>query len=1016
MRRICLAIAVLLAAAAPFFLSSCRGLGSGGASITESRVTLPTYPYSDPDPVPILARLSMRGRGSRLYPYFSYEKFSAAATEKPWTVIRMENPYIEVSVLPEVGGKVWGAREKSTNREFLYTNHVLKFREIALRGPWTSGGIEFNFGIVGHGPLTASPVDYLVRKNPDGSASCVVGAMDLPSRTRWSVTITLPKDKAYFETSPFWHNPTPFSQSYYSWLCASVKAGTDLKYIFPGRQSIGHNYAVPLDSWPVDAEGRDVSWYKNNAFAGSKSYFTVGEYEDFYGGWYKDSNFGFGHWALYDDVPGRKVFIWGLSRAGEIWVDLLTDKDGQYTEPQAGRLLNQSDHGSFAPYTVDRWRELWFPYKDIGPMVKASPLGVLHADVSGNALSVGLFPLGRVDDDLVVSSQGKELFREHLSVRPAEVWNKKIPVTVDPESYEVRIGNRLVYSSDPKRNDLSRPLHFKVDDESTVEGLFLSASRLEKERNYQDALQKYLACLEKDPLHIRSLTRVAELYARRAEYQKALGYIHRALEKAMYDPEANYVCGVISRRTGKLVDAKETLGWAARSMEYRSAAYCQLAEISLLEGNHELALEYGGRSIDFNMYNSSAYAVVSTACRKSGQKARAKATLDKLLEFDPLNHLARFELYLLTPNGRMLDDFKSLIRSELSQETYLEVALYYVGLGCTEEAVAVLRSAPAHPTVSYWLAYLLKDRSREESRNYLERAAASSASLVFPFREEDIPVFEWASSQTPDDWKPKYYLGLIYWGKGRVAEATGLLESCDRADFPPLFIARASLFRDSNPERALADYERAVKMDEKNWRAWHALSDFTARLGKNEEALTLARKAAQLFPDNVPIQIDLVKACLGTNNPLEAARLLDQIQALPFEGASEIHGLYVKANVDLGLESMSKSDWDRALQSFEKSKLFPEQLGTGAPFEPDVRLQDYLEAVCHEKLGDRKKAEEIRRGITDYTIKHFNERAMYHYIGAVALRQSGDRQKADELMKRARLSQDLQEILKKWGR
>ncbi|MCX6567817.1 MAG: DUF5107 domain-containing protein, partial [Candidatus Aminicenantes bacterium] len=367
-----LAAAVL--AAALLTGTSCRFTSTtSGARVEERTEAIRTYPFSDPDPVPIFARSSMGSQGARLYPYFVFDRFTAVPIEKSWTVVRLKNPYIEVAVLPQAGGKVWGASEKATGREFIYWNHVLKFRQIALRGPWTSGGIEFNFGIVGHAPSTATPVDYVLKQNPDGSASCVVGTMDLPSRTRWSVTITLPKDGAVFETDALWVNPTPFSQSYYAWSCAAVKTADDLRYIFPGQWSISHDYSVPLEPWPVDRRGRDLSYYRNNAFPGSKSYFTVGEYEDFYGGWYEKADAGFGHWSRYEDMPGRKVWIWDLSRSGEIWVDLLTDKDGQYTEPQAGRLLNQSDHGDFPPGAADRWRELWFPYQGIGPMAKASP-------------------------------------------------------------------------------------------------------------------------------------------------------------------------------------------------------------------------------------------------------------------------------------------------------------------------------------------------------------------------------------------------------------------------------------------------------------------------------------------------------------------------------------------------------------------------------------------------------------------------------------------------------------------
>ncbi|MCK4647283.1 MAG: DUF5107 domain-containing protein, partial [Candidatus Aminicenantes bacterium] len=416
------------------------------ATINEVTEVIKTYPFSDPDPVPILTRSSMWGRGARIYPYFFFDRFSKISVDKEWKVVRMENPYIEVSILPQVGGKIWGASEKSTGNEFIYTNHVLKFREIALRGPWISGGIEFNFGIVGHSPSCATPVDYLMRENKDGSVTCVVGTMDLPSRTRWSVTVTLPRDKAFFETCALWYNPSPLHQSYYSWMNAAVKVGDDLQYIFPGRFHIGHNYSVPLEPWPVNRKGRNLSLYKNNDFGGPKSYFTVGEYENFFGGYWHDSKFGFGHWALYDDSPGQKVWIWSLSRQGGIWEELLTDSDGQYSEPQSGRFLNQSDHEFFIPYTGDVWREIWFPYKEIGPMVKASPYGTMNITQNENSITVGICPLQDINDDLVVFVDGKEVFREYLRLEPMEVYVKTLPIELKEGVLQVNVSKKLCYS------------------------------------------------------------------------------------------------------------------------------------------------------------------------------------------------------------------------------------------------------------------------------------------------------------------------------------------------------------------------------------------------------------------------------------------------------------------------------------------------------------------------------------------------------------------------------------------
>ena len=168
------------------------------ARISEDVRIIETYPFADPNPVPILVT------DDRLYPYHRFEGYSHNSEAAEWKVIHLENEWIELWVLPEAGGKVWGARVKETGHEFIYRNEVMKFRNIALRGPWTSGGIEFNFGVIGHTPSTATPVDYRTEEHEDGSVSVVVGAMDLPSRTHWRVEVRLPPDRAYFETNVLW--------------------------------------------------------------------------------------------------------------------------------------------------------------------------------------------------------------------------------------------------------------------------------------------------------------------------------------------------------------------------------------------------------------------------------------------------------------------------------------------------------------------------------------------------------------------------------------------------------------------------------------------------------------------------------------------------------------------------------------------------------------------------------------------------------------------------------------------
>ena len=941
-------------------------LGAQQATIREEPQVIKTYPFSGPNPSP--TRPGGQNVQQRIYPYFLFDELTSTGADRTWNVIRMENPYIEAFVLPAVGGKLIGAVEKSTNNAFIYYNHVLKFRNIAMRGPWTSGGIEANFGIMGHAPSTATPVDYLVRKNPDGSVSCFVGGMDLPSRTEWRVEYRIPPDKAFFEARTLWYNPQPLDQSYYVWMNVAVKAGKDLELVLPGTSWIGHNYNAPNQPWPIARDGRNLALYKDHEGVGDGSFFVNGKFADFSGGYWHDSDFGYGHWALHEDVPGQKFFHWSLSREGAIWENLLTDSDGQYIEHQTGRLLDQSDTGSFAPYSADHWEELYFPYKKIGPMVKANPYGALNVRNAGDALILSFCALQKIDEKLIVTAAGKQVFAGRIALKPMEVYEKRLPVSVKKGELRVEIGDKLSYTDDPNDGVLSRPQTFRNYDTTSLEGLYQSAERDDRERRYDSALHKYLTCLERDPSHIRALTRIATIYCRRAEYRKGLEYARTALDYVMYDPAANYIYGILSRRLDNLTDAKETLGWAARSMEYRAGAYSELGSIYVAEGNLERAEEFLKRSLEYDVNNVHTRQLLATVYRLRKQPEKAQQVLSGILDTDPLNHLARFEQYLLDPSPAALQRFRSMIRSELPHETYLEIAAYYRNLRQDADALRVLTAAPEQATVRYWQAYLLRDRSPEESRQALDQATSLSAYLVFPFREESIPVFEWAAAARPADWKPGYYLGLIYWGLRRADDARKMFDNTgDRPDYAPAYITRAFLERDSDAAKAQSDFERALSLDRKDWRNWYHLANFYTARGADDRALTLAEQAARQFPNEDAIKVLTARAYLNTGRYADCNSVLAGATILPFEGQSDIHNLFVQCLVTQAMADMKAGRYDKAVAELERSRDYPERLGTGAPADPDYRIQDYLLTFCYQEMQQPAKAAETAARIAAYS-------------------------------------------------
>ena len=326
--------------------------------VTETELEFPTYGFSDPDPVPRTE--------SPLYPYFRFDGSANTPSPRRWKAVILENEKIRVTMLPEIGGKVWGAEDKTTGRAFVYWNHVVKFRNIALRGPWCSGGIEFNFGITGHAPTSATPVDWYVRKNDDGSASFFAGATEYVNRTTWQVEVRLEPGADCFSSRVVWFNGSGVEVPLYHWMNAAFPLTDDTEFLFPGRNSLGH--AGDASAWPVDREGRNLSVYAENAFGENKSYHVVNGDNRMFGIWWPEHGLGAIHRNPQHAKFGRKIWLWSQARSGAIWENLLTDGDGQYAELQSGRAFQQPrlpcdrtpfKIPGFAPGVTESYEETW---------------------------------------------------------------------------------------------------------------------------------------------------------------------------------------------------------------------------------------------------------------------------------------------------------------------------------------------------------------------------------------------------------------------------------------------------------------------------------------------------------------------------------------------------------------------------------------------------------------------------------------------------------------------------------
>ncbi|WP_289007260.1 DUF5107 domain-containing protein [uncultured Parabacteroides sp.] len=969
------------------------------ATVTEIVETVKTYPFSDPDPVADPSDL--------FYPYFRFDGFSAKGTDKQWKVVSLENDYIKLTLFPEIGGKIWGAVDKTTGKEFIYNNHVVKFRDIAMRGPWTSGGIEFNFGIIGHAPTSSTPVDYVTRQKPDGSVSCYVSSYELVTRTLWTVEVNLPKDKAYFTTTTTWHNSSSIDQPYYQWMNAGYPAAGNAEFCYPGTNYIGHG--GELHSFPLDEQGRDISWYEKNDFGNSKSYHIVGKYNDFYGAYWHDNDFGSIHHADYDEKLGMKIFLWGLSREGGIWEDLLTDTDGQYIELQSGRMYNQPasnssltpyKHTAFGPQATDRWTEYWFPVKGIKGVSKASRIGALNVLREDGFLKLYFSPLQKLSTSIKLYEGEKEVNSIPLNCGVLETWKDSIPLNkaVAAGRLKVVVGeDLLVYSEVPSDNITSRPKQLPADfDWNSVYGLYTQGEQWMNQKVLDKAETFLLASLEKDPYFVPALTDLASLYYRQGRYDEALARCKTALSINTYDGDVNYLYGLCNMALGNHTDAKDGFSVASYSPGVRSAAYEKLAEMYLMDRNWAKAEHYALRSKEFNQMNLSADHVLMVVYRKTNQPEKAKALIDPLLEDLPLYHAARFEqLYQGEGSGHPIDDLQSLIRNELPFETYMELAEWYESVGCTEEALSLLSCAGNYPIALYKQAYLLHQAGNDdESRGMLQRAGTLSPAMVFPFRPSSLKALEWAKTVQPD-WKIDYYKALIRWANQDKAKALELLENCGEADYAPFYLSRASL---KEGESRLADLLKAEQI-EMSWRTGFALINHYVANNQWQKAVETGKKYTKKYPSNYYIGLKYAKALCETGQYQPCISLLSRMQVLPNEGSYAGRAVYREANLYRAMEQLGHKNYKQVMKSVEASKEWPENLGVGKPYDDmiDSRLEDYLEAQAAAGQGDSRKASALLSAVVGYKTSrsHFGSGNL---LSALALRESGKVQEADRMV------------------
>ena len=963
------------------------------SKIMEYDKSLLTYDFSDPNPIPILSK------NPKIYPYFTFDGYDLNSEQKKFKIIELENDYVQVFVMPEVGGKVWGAIEKSTGNEFIYRNEVVKYRNISMRGPWTSGGIEFNFGLIGHHPSTATPVDYVIQENEDGSVSCIVGNIDLPSRTQWRVKINLPKDYAGFFTEAVWYNPTPLHQSYYNWMTAAAPAANDLEFFTPGNAYLEHS--GKSNNWPINEGGKNLSKYNQNNFGLSKSYHVVGEFNDFFGGYYKNSGYGYGHWGNYEDIPGQKLWLWSQSRSGGIWEDLLTDTDGQYIEFQAGRLfvqylpsgdVNPISNVSFEPNSIDIWQESWFPVKEIGGISDASQYGAIYIIRDEDSTTLNLNPFINFNGKIQILLDDKKYLEENVNLQPMDVYKMKFKIN-EGINFRVKINDlKIDYETINKklikRSFNSHTLKIK----ETNQSLFNSAIQDISYRDFDKAKEKLKKIIEEDPYHTDAISYLGEIHYRNGEYKKAIDIIYSGLSIDTYNPSLNYIAGIIYKEIGDYINSKESLGWASRSIKYRSNALSKIAEISLIEKDYEAAISYSNKSLEYNSNNISSLEVLAISNRLLSNKEDHQKILTKIESIDPIHHILSFEKFLIDPSEINKTKFINSHRSELRNETFLELSIRYFNLDQTKEAQMILMNGPRHLTNDLWISYI--SNNKEKLDNLVK---SNSINFIFPFRRETIKVLEWAKNNI-SNWKVDYLLALNLWSKGRHDESRKLFkELSDIPENENFYLSRASLMEGSNVASYNDDIKKAYMINKKNWRAVLEYGRSLQNSNEFSEARKVLRIEFERNKSNYMIGMEYIKVLLNVNQYEKAINVLENLKILPYEHAGEGRELYEKAYFNSAIKKIDDGKIDDAIKLIIKSKLWPEELGVGKPYKPDERIQNFLLYICYKKLG-KPNHKFFLDEIVSYSKENIDKINLNYILGYEAIKESKGEELANKFI------------------
>ncbi len=997
----------------------------------EEKVWIETYPEAEREVLPMFAenRVHQRTSGNP-YPNKVVLKAQRDIKEKrEYTVITLENEYIELAILPDLGGKIWYAKDKTKNYHFIYKNNVVKPALIGVLGSWTSGGMEFNWPFH-HRASTFMPVDYVIEQT-ENEVTVWISEHDPIDRMKGMVGICLKAGECIFETKVKVDNITPVRHPFLWWENTAVPVNESYEIFFPRDVNYVHfHYKRSVTTFPIANNDRfgafngiyydgntDIGKHKNTKDA--TSYFSANSKYDYFGGYDNGVQAGIVHIADHHISPGKKMFTWAYSQLSKTWENALTDTDGQYAELMAGCYSdNQPDFAWLEANETKSFSQKWYPIHDFGVPAYANENGALFFQ-SGIVFQA----VKNIDGaEISIIKNG-----EVLENRTIDLPCYQIVTLTEREDCEnvrvmIRQGNKkLLDFCNTKEAERNIPAPRKelpnYKDVDSAMQLYIEGVHMEQYRSPEYRAETcYLEALKKDDSFAPAAIALAETYYLRFEFDKALEYAEKA-ESVLTRYNTRLESGKLYYLKGLILCAlkKYSLGYdyfykASWNYDYVSPSMLRIGLLDLRNGDTDKAIEHFSLSLKKNVDSPLANAFLGYAYYASGDKEQGLSVLKDAIKKDKLNLFAYAFIAIIEEEYQR---FASFVQTDITQ-VLCDIIGYMYEAGLTQEIISLIKGVALYKDLGAMPLYTLKVLSGEKNE------IKATEGIAFPSRIFEKEILEEVITLDEKDMQARYLLGCLLYGKGIYKRGGEIFEdvALKTSDYKAYRNAAVAYYSHLNDSEKAKEYMlKAVENAPYNERQMtFEYAYFMAKVGAEPQAIIdfiLSRDT-----DRDELIVELARAYNHAEKPEKALNVLLERQFVACEGGEHyIADQYMYAHYLLGKNAYLKGDYNTALKEFQTAQVLPQSLGSGLWNAVKKVPYQYFEAMCYDKLGNKEKAKEVVQSYLHFDMDYFTDMYLYTfaYYLARAYQYLGELEKANEIVRNRILQYEMASTVEDTG-